>query len=172
MTDLGFKTPNTPAAQAAKAIDMAGGDGWIPRSPSRPASSATVSGNLFEIGIPVVLDAGPAPPDYSQATAREQSALARSADDESLYDVEDNIGIAVQDRRTRMTYFWKGLVKRHWKSFWLLNLSIYCILLTIFVIVRPPRRQVVQVVQPKLDAFYPDYPTKSHGSVKDSPPKH
>jgi hypothetical protein len=156
--------PNTHAAQAAKAIDMAGGDSWQPTTPSRPASLATTNSNLYHPESQTPLDDGPAPPDYAQATAQQAPVQPRYADEESLYSTASDLASVDWYHYLRKTRRWKILVKRHWKSFSLLTLCICCILLTGILIIQSKTHQEVEA---KLGLFFPDYPRKSHGRPKD-----
>ena len=153
---------NSSAAQAAKAVDIAGGNNtWAPSTPSRPASLATSSDSLYAADErQALLDAGPPPPDYAQATARQEPVTSGPGDEESLHVAQEDISSADLSHHTWKSHHWKGSVNRRWKSVCLLSLGIYCVL-TIMIFVF--RSTLLRSPTTRLSLFPPDHPSSNHG---------
>lgn len=153
--------PTTPAAQAAKAIDLAEDGTWTPATPatpSRPASMLTASSDRH-------VDA---PPDYAQATAQQSPVHSQPGDEESLFLAEDGSATLNLFSHTQKSMGVKRLLRRHWKRLCLLNLAIYCILTTIILIAGlvALRKALFQPENPpvKFDNFPPDHPLNQRSS--------
>lgn len=111
-------------AQASKAIEAAQGALATPslrsRAPSLAPSSIWPS---YEPERRPLLDGGPAPPDYSQATAWRSSNAARAA--RPFSPSPSFMSTASGKKRN-----WKRAIRRRWMSFCLLHVLVYCAIIT------------------------------------------
>lgn len=127
-SDLDDIRPIPQQSQRIKAICLAD---RISISPvCLPSASSTIV-NISEAERQVLLDAGPAPPDYAQATAQRSPPRSLVADEESLIHVRDDDDLPITPPK------WKGarrFFRQHWNKICLLNLAIYCILTTIVLL--------------------------------------
>ena len=112
-------------AQASKAIEAAQGSALTPLNRSRAPSLAPSSiWPHYNPERTPLLDAGPAPPDYAQATAwrsllptHRARAGSQSAPSILSFSADGKFNV-------------RKLVKKRWKPFVLLNLIVYCLVIT------------------------------------------
>lgn len=128
----GDDDPSSSTTQATKAIDMAEGDAWFPRTPSRPASLASASTNPYEADEQRSLfNTSPPPPNYAEATAFHERAFVNSVEEEEdLYSADRPIASFNPLQPAAKQSSWKKFMRRHWKAFCLTNLLIYCVIAT------------------------------------------
>lgn len=109
-----------------------------------------------------ILDAGPAPPDYNQATAHRNAAQTRPADEESLYAASERNPPRNGSLPAPKPQSIRRFLRQHWKRICLLNLLLYSLLATVLLCVglvlsRKTTFRQSDVVQ-RLDIFPPDHP--------------
>ena len=170
---------NKTAEQARKALEAAeeaqGAEvPTLSTTPTRPSSTRSIGGwSGVDYERTPLLDAGPAPPDYSQATAyrtfAQPGAFRRRGHDASstLISEDGRNGLDSTSKASSREKLRK-FVHNNWKLLCLLNLAIFALLATSVLIIR----QITSGLASNIHSpYYPEHPEYANSAAFQYPEK-